>query len=114
MNTASTTSDGAERSMVPTPRSRRTAINPAPSTAPDQPATADISRPPVFLPRAEVERRVGLRRSAIYRRMKEGKFPTAIHDMESATVWWLESEVEAWQTARIDARGMGTSMGRNE
>ena len=59
---------------------------------------------PIFLPRAEVERRVGLRRSAIYRRMQEGRFPAAVHDIDSASVWWLESEIEAWQRARIAAR----------
>ena len=69
---------------------------------------------PIFLPRAEVERRVGLRRSAIYRRMQEGKFPQPVHDIDSATVWWLESEIEAWQRARIAARDMGTSMGSSE
>lgn len=54
---------------------------------------------PRFLTRAEVERRVGLRRSAIYRRMREGKFPQPVHDIDSATIWWLESEIEAWQRA---------------
>lgn len=65
---------------------------------------------PIFLPRAEVERRVGLRRSAIYRRMQEGRFPKPIHDIDSATVWWLESEIEAWQRARIAARETHTNI----
>lgn len=71
------------------------------------PTPSDPAPAPIFLPRAEVERRVGLRRSAIYRRMQEGKFPQPVHDIDSATVWWLESEIEAWQRARIAARDMG-------
>lgn len=78
----------------------------------DAQAMLALPRPPVFLPRAEVERRVGLGRSAIYKRMKEGTFPQAIHDIDSATVWWLESEIEAWQQQRIAQRGMGMSMGK--
>ena len=61
-------------------------------------------RPPVFLPRAEVERRVGLRRSAIYRRIRDKCFPQPVRDIGSETVWWLESEIEDWQRARIAAR----------
>lgn len=77
----------------------------AQANAPAEPAQA-----PRFLTRAEVERRVGLRRSAIYRRMREGKFPQPIHDIDSATVWWLESEIEAWQRARIAARETRTNI----
>ena len=57
----------------------------------------------VLLPRREVEKRVGLKRSAIYARMARGSFPQPIHDTESATVWWLESDIEAWVQARIEA-----------
>jgi prophage regulatory protein len=67
---------------------------------------------PIFLPRAEVERRVGLRRSAIYRRMQEGRFPQPVRDIDSASVWWLESEVDAWQRARIAARGQRETRAR--
>lgn len=64
-----------------------------------------MSRQPlVFLPRAEVERRIGLGRSAIYDRLKSGTFPRPVHDLETGTVWWLEHEVVAWQRARIAAR----------
>lgn len=73
----------------------------------------DLRQPaPIFLTRAQVEQRVGLRRSAIYRRMKDGTFPPAVHDIDSATVWWIESEIEAWQHQRIAARNMGRGMGR--
>lgn len=57
----------------------------------------------VLLPRREVEKRVGLKRSAIYARMGRGTFPQPIHDTESTTVWWLESDVEAWVQQRVEA-----------
>ncbi len=50
-------------------------------------------RPPIFLTRAEVQRRVGLGRSAIYRRISEGRFPRPVRDIDSATVWWIEAEM---------------------
>ncbi|MFK2876948.1 helix-turn-helix transcriptional regulator [Rhodanobacter hydrolyticus] len=56
-----------------------------------------------LLPRREVERRVGLGRSAIYARMARGTFPKPVHDTETETVWWVESEINAWVQARIDA-----------
>lgn len=63
--------------------------------------------PPVFLPRREVERRVGLSRSTIYARVAAGTFPAPVHDLETSTVWWLEHEVVAWQRARIVQRDQG-------
>ena len=82
-------------------------------TLPYENATSDeraqdaTERPIVFLPRAEVERRVGLRRSAIYRRIRDKCFPLPVHDIDSTTVWWLESEIEEWQRERIVARDAG-------
>lgn len=67
--------------------------------------------PPVFLTRAQVERRVGLRRTAIYTRMKADTFPRPVRDAETTTIWWIESEIEQWQRARIAERDMGRSMG---
>lgn len=67
----------------------------------------------VLLPRAEVERRCGISRSTIYERMAHGLFPKAVRDLDSPSVWWVESEVDAWIQARIDARSMGESMGRD-
>ena len=57
-----------------------------------------------LLRRREVEHRVGLGRSAIYARMARGSFPKPVHDTEGATVWWLESEVDAWIQERIAER----------
>lgn len=80
----------------------------------DQEVLRGSERPPVFLPRREVERRVGLSRSAIYARVARGEFPAPVRDLETATVWWVESEIVQWQRARITARSMGQEMGRNE
>ncbi len=60
--------------------------------------------PLVLLPRREVERRVGLSRTTIYQRMAAGTFPAAVHDIDSATVWWLEHEITGWIRARVEAR----------
>lgn len=48
-----------------------------------------------LLPRAEVERLVGFKRSAIYARMAAGTFPLPLRDPETGAVRWLESEAEA-------------------
>lgn len=76
---------------------------------PDVPAEEQ----PVFLKRAEVEKRVGLARSQIYARMEAGTFPKAVPDIDTRTVWWIESEIEAWLQARIANRNrsMGKRMG---
>lgn len=67
------------------------------------PAIVEAELHDSLLPRREVEKRVGLKRSAIYARMARGTFPQPIRDIEGATVWWLESEVSAWVQERIDA-----------
>lgn len=43
--------------------------------------------PPIFLTRAEVQRRVGLGRSAIYRRISEGRFPRPVRDIDSEAAY---------------------------
>lgn len=55
-----------------------------------------------LLPRREVERRVGLGRSAIYERIAAGTFPRPVKLGASSV--WVESEVEAWIAARIRER----------
>lgn len=61
-----------------------------------------------LLRRAEVERRVGLKRSAIYERVAKGTFPRPVKDEEGgAAVWWLESEIQAW----IDRKAAGPRAG---
>lgn len=47
-----------------------------------------------LLPRSEVERLVGLRRSAIYDRMAAGTFPAPVQEPGTRNVRWLASEVE--------------------
>ena len=49
-----------------------------------------------LLTRAEVERRTGFKRTAIYARIAAGTFPRSLRDPATGTVRWLESEVSAW------------------
>jgi prophage regulatory protein len=55
-----------------------------------------------LLPRREVERRVGLGRSTIYKRIAAGTFPKPVK--LGASSCWVESEVEAWIQERIAER----------
>ena len=56
-----------------------------------------------ILLRDEVERATGLPRSTIYEKIAKGSFPKPIRLSERA-VGWLETEIEAWQKARIAQR----------
>ena len=58
----------------------------------------------ILLRRSEVERRVGLGKVTIYRRMKEGSFPKPVKDPCSRSVRWVEQEVQDWILARVSAR----------
>lgn len=66
-----------------------------------QPATERdeaVSSPPIsdrLLRLPEVMARVGLKRSAIYQRMSEGRFPKS-RSLGRKCAVWVESEVEAW------------------
>lgn len=53
-----------------------------------------------FLRRDAVEALTGLSRAAIYAGMKAGTFPMTIR-IGKAAVAWRESDIEAWQLARI-------------
>lgn len=57
-----------------------------------EPASA---RPPRLLRLPEVMDRVGLRRSAIYQRMSEGRFPKCRSLGPKCSVW-VETEINAW------------------
>ena len=46
----------------------------------------------------EVMSRVGLKRTAIYMRMKEGRFPQS-RSLGSKCAVWVESEINAWVDA---------------
>ncbi len=66
----------------------------------DDGATADQASPQVppparLLRLPEVIDRVGLRRSAIYQRMSEGRFPKSRSLGPKCTVW-VEEEIDAW------------------
>jgi prophage regulatory protein len=54
-----------------------------------------------FLKVTEVMSRVGLSRSAIYRMMDHGDFPTQIK-LTDRSAAWVESEVDAWIARRIE------------
>lgn len=51
--------------------------------------------------RPEVERRVGLKRSALYDWMAKGKFPKPVHI--GGAVAWRESDVDKWIQAQVEA-----------
>jgi prophage regulatory protein len=53
--------------------------------------------------RREVEKVTGLSRSTLYEEIAEGRFPKPIN-IGTRAVAWLETEVEAWQKARIAER----------
>ena len=58
-----------------------------------------LSPPPARLLRLpEVIDRVGLRRSAIYQRVSEGRFPKS-RSLGSKCAVWVEAEIDAWIAA---------------
>ena len=54
--------------------------------------------------RAEVERRVSLKRSAIYAMMARGSFPRPFR-LGPRCVRWRESEIAAWMASRPRSNG---------
>ena len=56
--------------------------------------------------RAEVERRVGLGRSALYRAMREGRFPEPLR-VGPKSVRWLLSDIEQWIAGLPRSHGDG-------
>jgi prophage regulatory protein len=46
--------------------------------------------------------RVGLKKTAIYRRIKDGTFPAPRRPYGGPAVAWLESDIDAWMSARIE------------
>ncbi|RTQ32268.1 AlpA family phage regulatory protein [Variovorax gossypii] len=55
-----------------------------------------------FLRIQEVERRVCLKKSAIYSRMSAGKFPRSVSLGRRCTVW-LKSSIDAWIVEQVDS-----------
>lgn len=60
-------------------------------------ATIELASPPAprLLRLPEVMDRVGLRRSAIYQRMNEGRFPKCRSLSPKCSVW-VEAEINSW------------------
>jgi len=58
-------------------------------------AQVAAARPQRLLRLPEVMHRVGLKRSAIYQRMSEGRFPKS-RSLGPKCAVWVESEVEEW------------------
>ena len=64
--------------------------------------------PSTILRLPQVKGRVGLSRSSIYLAVASGTFPQPI-SLGARAVGWLDSEVEAWLSDRIEqSRGPGT------
>lgn len=61
----------------------------------DEDVQAAAARPQRLLRLPEVMHRVGLKRSAIYQRMSEGRFPKS-RSLGLKCLVWVESEVEEW------------------
>ena len=70
----------------------------------ESPAAAEITaplpaqtdnRPARLLRLPEVMQRVGLKRSAIYQRMAEGRFPKS-RSLGAKCAVWVEAEIEEW------------------
>lgn len=55
----------------------------------------------ILLTRREVERRTGLSRSTIYRKISEGTFPPQVTVYPHA-VRWSERAITAWIQSRLD------------
>ena len=63
---------------------------------------------PILLRRKDVEKRVGLTRSALYERMAGGSFPQPITLVGTRTVRWIEAEIRGWiQTQICESRKDG-------
>ena len=58
----------------------------------------------VLLTRREVERRTGLSRSTIYRKMRDGTFPVPLKVSERA-VRWRERDIRAYVDSRPRSYG---------
>jgi prophage regulatory protein len=62
---------------------------------------------PTILRRKQVEARTGLKRTAIFDRIKAGTFPKPITLGNPLAIGWIESEVDDWIRSCIQKRGAG-------
>lgn len=63
-------------------------------------------RPPRLIRLPEVMARVGLSRSAIYKRMSEGTFPRS-RSLSAKCAVWIEAEIDDWIIAVSDLNSAG-------
>ena len=56
-----------------------------------------------FMRLPEVKEKIGLSKSAIYSKIKEGEFPVSV-PIGSRTVAWLESDIDEWLEWRVQVR----------
>ncbi|MGP8271865.1 MAG: helix-turn-helix transcriptional regulator [Terracidiphilus sp.] len=59
-----------------------------------------------------VKARCGLSRSTLYNRMAAGEFPSSV-SLGARSVGWVESEINAWIAARINASRKDHWKGQN-
>jgi prophage regulatory protein len=52
----------------------------------------------------EVEIRTGLKKTAIYRAMKDGKFPRNVRLLGNRSVAWPESRISAFIESRVEVQ----------
>lgn len=62
---------------------------------------------PTILRRKQVEARTGLKRTAIFDRVKAGTFPKPVNLGNVLTIGWIESEVDDWIRSCIQKRDAG-------
>ncbi|MEI7670316.1 MAG: AlpA family transcriptional regulator [Pseudomonadota bacterium] len=55
-----------------------------------------------FIKLPETEKRTGYKRASIYKKIKEGKFPSP-YPLGDRAVGWLESDIDNWIEERINA-----------
>ncbi len=68
----------------------------APSNEPASPHSNQAAPPPTRLLRLpDVMARVGMKRSAIYQRMNEGRFPKS-RSLGPKCAVWVEAEIDEW------------------
>ena len=70
-----------------------------------------VASSPLILRRPQVEQRTGLSRSTLYQYIQDGLFPRPV-SLGARAVGWLESDVNAWITARTRVARPGTAPGR--
>lgn len=62
---------------------------------------------PTILRRKQVEARTGLKRTAIFDRVKAGTFPKPVNLGSALAIGWIESEVNDWIRSCINKRDAG-------